>query len=337
MVWYRNPLFILLMIMGIITLIVVIANIGILSISSGKEFTSTMSILVGLWWLFLSLGFLLLLLAIFLTSRIVARIGLFLIFLGIFEVELIYILPIFGGYLDIFKGDFVLVECSNVDTTQYLKFISCLFGGHAIESKNLWIGWTIWFVFVFMLPLAILYSLFYEFSDFLTNKNVRNVVTFAMSLIAYRALMSTIFIEILTYGAGGIALLFINWLFFAYILKAVDKMFELAEKSERLSRIFIEGARRRRYFYDAAARANYWNDLRLAIQNRNRALFQQIRDDLVAEADLVLTLEDKLKLIRQLSDIEKLMMSDKQEDREEALRRLENLEKWLKPYREIRL
>jgi len=326
MVWYRNPLFILLMIIGVVVLIIVVANMGVPSVSSKEGLTPAMNAIVGFWWLFLSLGFLLLLIALLFTWRKIARLGLLLIFLGIFLIEVVYVLPIFGGYLDIFKGDLTLVDCSKITPSEYLQYISCLFGGHAIEAKNLWIGWIIWFVFVFILPLAILYSLFYEFSDFFANKNVRNVITFAMSLIAYRALMSTIFIEILTYGAGGIGLLLINWLFFGYIVKVVDRIFGLAEKSERLANILFAATEKRRFFYKALSRSGYWSKLERAINNNDLNTFHAIAQDIISRAGLVLTLEDKNQLQSRLGDIENLLSTGNQQ---QALQMLNNLKNWL--------
>jgi len=331
MAWYRDPLFILLIIIGIVTLIVVIANIGITSVSSGKEFTSTMSFIAGFWWLFLSLGFLLLLLSVLLSSILAARIGLFLIFLGIFEVEILYILPLFGGYFDIFRGDLTLVDCSKIEPTQYLQYISCLFGGYAIESKNLWIGWIVWFVFLFITPLAILFSLFWEFSDFLTNRNVRNVVTFATSLIAYRALMSTIFIEILTYGAGGIALLLINWLFFGYIVRIVNRMFEHIEKAERVAEVVYRLGERRKQFYNAVEQSEHWKKLEDAIDKQNEQNFVSIVKEILPIAEQFLVFDDIDALRSKLSYIQQQMKSDKDKAKKELDGLKEGLKKGLKP------
>jgi len=305
MVWYRNPLFIILMIIGVGIFIIIMATMGVPSVSVKEGITSTtLNMIVGYWWLFISAGILLILISLLFSLRKVAKAGLLLIFVGIFLIELVYVLPIFGGYLDILKGDLSLVDCSNVDPTQYLQYISCLFGGHAIESKNLWLGWTIWFVFVFILPLAILYSLFYEFSDFFANNNIRKVITFAMSLIAYRALMSTIFIEILTYGAGGIGLLLINWMFFGYIVKSVDRIFKVAESSQRLANILFAAAEKRRFFYNSLRSSGYWRRLQNAINNGDANTFHRLAEDVISHAGLVLTLEDKNRLQKLLSDIE---------------------------------
>jgi len=208
-----------------------------------SDIRSTLSYWSGWWWMLFVVGILLIVFGLLIRkkwtniSKFLLYIGLFSVFISIFLVEILYVLPPLSGTLNLFKGDITLVNCENVQLTEPLSYIACLFAGHSISAKNLWLAWAIWFVFVFALPLSILFSLFWMFSDFIDSTNIRRVITFAAALLAYRVLMSTFFIELLSYGFGGIALLLINWLFFAYAVRWVRGMFVWVERVEYMREV----------------------------------------------------------------------------------------------------
>jgi len=327
----HKGLFIVAMLAGIPFLVVFIIhfllpNLPGINLNLKGDDKAPLSGLVGLWWIFIFAGVPLFFFAIFYKSERVALAGVILMFIGFILVQVAYVLPLFGGYIDILKGDLSIVDCSRVKPEEILQYASCILAGHAVEAKNIVIGWTVWFVFVFLLPLIILYYLFLEFSDFL-KQGAREVVAFAMSLIAYRALMSTLFIEMLSYGAGGIALLAINWLFFGYIRRIVDGMFEEIEKSKRLANVLLAAAQRRRNLYDIFFMklhrgVQLENAIRAGDVNTVRAIFNEI----LQYADTILTLGDLEELKKYIKRIEDRLNA---QDINGAINELNGLRTWL--------
>jgi hypothetical protein len=110
---------------------------------------------------------------------------------------------------------------------------ACIISGYAPSTYS-WLGITVFFIFGIIIPLAMLITLFYDFSGFLTNKNVRNVIAFTGALLSFRALFSTLFIDFLIYGFGGIGLLFFNYLFFGWAITWVRRMFAMVQITKTL-------------------------------------------------------------------------------------------------------
>jgi len=202
-----------------------------------QDITQTLSFWSGVWWLFLIGGIIAIPLGYILAGRVPELLtkiltigGFFAIFMAIIIAESLYVWPLFSGVLNLFKGDLALVDCvEDINPIKDLpQFIAYTFSGYCIYAQNYVAAIAVWIIFVLILPLAILIALFWDFSEgMFKDKRVRNVVSFSGALIAYRVLMSTFFINFLSYGFGGIALLFFHWLFFRWGTRAVVRIVSL--------------------------------------------------------------------------------------------------------------
>jgi len=196
-----------------------------------EDITNILNRFSGLWWVFMiggiiaiPLGHRLAGIAPLWVTNLLTGGGFFAIFMAIIIAEALYVFPLFKGVLNLFKGDLALVDCvKDINPIKDLpQFIAYTFSGYCIDAQNEALAIIVWIIFVLILPLAILIALFWEFSEGMFRDNrVRNVVSVAGALIAYRVLMSTFFINFLSYGFGGIALLFFHWLFFRWGTRAV--------------------------------------------------------------------------------------------------------------------
>jgi len=162
-------------------------------------------------------------------------IGLFIIFIATFGVEITYILPYLG------KPVITFATCEGISTTtpiiqepinNFVIAIACIFVGNAPADLT---GYAIatFFIFGVIAPLGVLIALFYEFTDFLQNKNVRNVMAFLSALMAYRFLLATLFTEILGYGFAGLGLLLVDYFFFMVLLRVIRGLWAGYEATEK--------------------------------------------------------------------------------------------------------
>jgi len=99
---------------------------------------------------------------------------------------------------------------------------SCVFAGY-VPTELSWLGLVTFFIFGIVLPLALLISVFYDSTDFLTHRGVRGVVTLSLSLIAFRFLLASLFLELLGYGIAGIGLILVDFLLFEVLFRRLSK------------------------------------------------------------------------------------------------------------------
>jgi len=186
---------------------------------------------LGAWWLFFFIIGIAFIFAGIIFGRVyfklrkwLSLIGLIFIFLGTFGAEMVYVLPMLGG-----KTINYATECTSLTYSgnnlpeNVVGTFSCIFSGYAPANFE-WGTIVTFVIFGIIAPLGILIALFYEFTDFLTNSGVRNVVTFLSALIAFRVLLATLFIELLSYGFAGLGILLVDYFFFMVIFRAMRKL-----------------------------------------------------------------------------------------------------------------
>jgi len=182
---------------------------------------------IGEWWLFLFIiG-----IAIIFVSIIVGKanwkirkygsiIGLIVITAGIFGAEIVYLIPYLGSKVVEYN------ECKEISFTRGISYenvvytFTCIFVGYAPAGTEL-TTLAVFIIFGLIAPLGMLIALFYEFTDFLTNRGVRNVMTFLSALVAYRFLLATLFIDLLGYGFAGLGILLFDYFFFMIVFRAM--------------------------------------------------------------------------------------------------------------------
>jgi hypothetical protein len=203
------------------------------------------------WWLTLFvIGIIIIVIGLLFRDKLVrvAKLmvtgGVFTIFIAIFLLEIAYILipgrlPILGFKFDvnecegIFKPLIESMQAQEDPIYNLIGMTSCILSGYT-PSEISWLGITVFFIFSIIIPITILVSLFYYFSDFISHTGIRRVISFSAALLTYRALFSTLFIEFITYGLGGIGLLLINYLFFGWAMRWVRGMFAMVEMTKTL-------------------------------------------------------------------------------------------------------
>lgn len=219
------------------------------------EYTGVLNQLVGLgsYTLFFILIGGIIVFASMILARVLPRVskwgvlvGLFSIFIGIFGLQIRYITPFLGkpvlSYTICNESIGMLipsVSISEINVTipdplaSTVIPVSCIFAGYVPSELN-WLGLVTFFIFGIILPLALLIAVFYDYTDFLTHKGVRGIVTLSLSLIAFRFLLASLFLELLGYGIAGIGLILVNFLLFQVLFKRLSKAAEVATELQLL-------------------------------------------------------------------------------------------------------
>jgi hypothetical protein len=182
---------------------------------------------IGIWWLFLFITGI----AIIFFSIIIGKanwkirkygsiVGLIVVFFGIFGAEIAYLIPYLGSKVVEYN------ECKETSFAGGMSYenivytFACIFVGYAPAGTEL-TTLAVFIIFGLIAPLGMLIALFYEFTDFLTNKGVRNVMTFLSAVVAYRFLLATLFIDLLGYGFAGLGILLFDYFFFMIVFRAM--------------------------------------------------------------------------------------------------------------------
>jgi hypothetical protein len=156
-------------------------------------------------------------------------IGLLILIFATFGVEIIYITPYLGKPVFPYKvceQEFTAaMPPSNLPgpVVNIIALTACTLTGY-IPTEITTLGIITFFIFGIIAPLGVLMALFFEFTDFLTDRNVRRVMTFLSALIAYRFLLSSMTIEVLGYGFAGVGKLLIDFFFFMIIFRIISKL-----------------------------------------------------------------------------------------------------------------
>jgi hypothetical protein len=212
------------------------------------------------WWIALAVGIMLLAFGIatrnvwWRVSKYILYSGVVAVFVGIILAEFAYLLipkllPSLGLKFSVKKCEEFFFSSpptqqpQQFSTTQQkidpimniINIPACIFAGYVPSDYSI-VSIAVFVIFMLILPLAILYSLFYDFSDFLSIR-IRKVVALSAALISYRALISSFFIDFLTFGFGGIALLFFNYLLFGWGIRWVRGMFAHIHYAKTIFRV----------------------------------------------------------------------------------------------------
>lgn len=188
---------------------------------------------VEIWWLFFISGLILIVIGIVFRNRDRSRwlmeAGFIIAGFGLLFAEFAYILPsiIWGPKINYKVCEKTFISTGSVK--DIFLTASCIFIGYAPVELSIY-SILVFIIFLLILPLAMLISLFWDFSGFLTHPGVRKVIAFSSALISYRMLVSTFLIEFLSYGLGGIGLLFFNYLLFGWGITIIRRMFALQQQ-----------------------------------------------------------------------------------------------------------
>jgi hypothetical protein len=185
---------------------------------------------IGTWWLFLFISGIVIIFFSIIIGRVNWKIrkygsiiGLIVVFLGIFGTEIAYLIPYLGSKVIEYN------ECKETSFARGLSYenivytFACIFVGYAPAGTEL-TTLALFIIFGVIAPLAMLIALFYEFTDFLTNRGVRNVMAFLSAVVAYRFLLATLFIDLLGYGFTGLGILLFDYFFFMIVFRAMQKL-----------------------------------------------------------------------------------------------------------------
>jgi hypothetical protein len=149
------------------------------------------------------------------------QVGLIIIYVSIFGVEIVYLLPYLGKPIVEYE------ECKGWSFAGFPSIpfaFACVFTGYAPAGAEA-LTFASFFIFGILVPLGLLIALFYNFSDFIANPNVRIIIAILSGMLSFRFLMATLFTELLSYGFAGIGLLFLDYLFFMWVQKSVGGLF----------------------------------------------------------------------------------------------------------------
>jgi len=119
------------------------------------------------------------------------------------------------------------IDKTNIFFKDSLNFISCI--GTGYKANNLFEIITLFIVGI-VAPFIILIPIFVDFiqaSGMIQNQTSQKLIGWGFGLMAYRGFIVTKLVYILEYGAMGIALIVINFIFlggiFSYIRKSLEK------------------------------------------------------------------------------------------------------------------
>jgi len=160
-------------------------------------------------------------------ARWIAWIGLLIVFLGIFGTQIVYIVPYLGQPVVKYAACTEIYKTPEVPASDLPGYIinvvtifSCIFTGY-LPTSLAWLGVSTFLIFGIIAPLLIIGYLFYEFTDFL-SENARKVISVALTAMAFRFLLASLFLELLGYGAAGIGILLVDWLLFMILFRLMS-------------------------------------------------------------------------------------------------------------------
>lgn len=255
---------------------------------------------LGTWIIFLSLmGGLLIFLAVFIRnwwpgwSMRLSIIGMIIILLGILSIQIVYLVPYLG------KPIFTYQVCEGMPwppppaetlTTlpdpiaDFILMTSCVLIGY-VPTSAYWWGVVSFFIFSFILPLAVLIVLFSEFlvgiGGGIFSQNARRVLAFCVGLIAYRFLMATLLIELWEYGVAGVGKLALDILLFLLLWGGVKKLwagyeevetFIEAQREKMIEKLQSELARKRNLLGESGVNENKRKTLEKEIKELEKRL-----------------------------------------------------------------
>jgi len=113
-----------------------------------------------------------------------------------------------------------------------MEAAACIFTGYAPSSWDIY-NVSTFIIFGFVAPIAILFILFYEFTGgLISHTGAHRVLALVIALMAYRGLLATLFIDLLTYGFAGIGVLLVDYLIFGILYNLIKKTWKWREAIE---------------------------------------------------------------------------------------------------------
>jgi hypothetical protein len=155
------------------------------------------------------------------TSRILFWAGTVSILAGIVLSEFAYVFP------HLKQEEITYEKCQEVVKGNILDTAACIIVGYAPVGATQTAQVTFWITGV-ILPLFTLIYIFYDFvkaGGIITNPNAQRVIAFSFGFIAFRGFLASKFINFLSYGLFGIALLVINLIIASGLLALGNRFF----------------------------------------------------------------------------------------------------------------
>ncbi len=196
--------------------------------------------ITGLWYLFVLLGFSFIAIS-WLFVKLKKPLGAKTFFgasvlsfaIAIFACEYAFIVPLLTR-----QPLFDYTSCENLQELTYVDWVLCAMTGYTLGK---WGGLSLatFVCMLFIVPLALLYSIFYlgvsgMFKGWVTYSNwAERIIAFCLAIFAYRGFLVSGFVEFLSLGAWGIALLVIDFILIGVGLRFL-KGFLGIEKLERI-------------------------------------------------------------------------------------------------------
>jgi hypothetical protein len=154
-------------------------------------------------------------------SRILFWLGTVSILAGIVLSEFAYVFPLLK------QEELTYEKCQEVVKENVLDTAACIIVGYAPVGATQTTQVTFWITGV-ILPLFTLIYIFYDFvkaGGIITNPNAQRVIAFSFGFIAFRGFLASRFINFLSYGLFGIALLVINLIIASGLLALGNRFF----------------------------------------------------------------------------------------------------------------
>jgi MFS family permease len=181
----------------------------------------------GTWVLLLVLGTIIIVASLMTAShwlrisRILFWLGTLLILVGIVLCEFAYVFPLLK------QEELTYEKCQEIVKGNILDTAACIIVGYAPVGASQTTQVTFWITGV-ILPLFTLIYIFYDFvkaGGIITDPNAQKVIAFSFGFIAFRGFLASRFINFLSYGLFGIALLVINLIIAAGLLALGNRFF----------------------------------------------------------------------------------------------------------------
>lgn len=135
------------------------------------------------------------------------------------------------------------LPCENLNKKSIIDMATCIISGYVpTESAHNWTYYSFW-IFSVGTPLLIIVYLFIDAvvnSQIISNPFYAKIIGMGLGLMAYRGFLVTKLIFVLDFGATGIALLLINFLFMGIIFSKVRVFFGTYQQLEDVIETRIE-------------------------------------------------------------------------------------------------
>ena len=159
------------------------------------------------------------------AGKWIIGIGLCVLLVGIFGIEIAYILQNFFG-----KNPLPVAICSGFagESENLFNKLVCVFTGLEVTAED-WTSYLFLLIFAIIVPFAIICLLFYVFMPGILEPNLEKALAVLFAIVAYRFLLAALFFELLSYGIAGLGILIFDVFLIAIVFKALSKFWRAGE------------------------------------------------------------------------------------------------------------